>query len=67
MDVAVITNPQVDGLLTPANNTVQLALQIDNQAIDKMQIVFIENGVLNQQQIRLKLVARRFEGILQLT
>ena len=53
MYVTIVTDPQVDSLLTPADNTVELALQIEHQTVDKMQIVARDGGVLDTQQVGL--------------
>ena len=65
MHVAVIADPQVDCLLAPADNAVEFALQIENQTIDKMQVVMGQRRILNAQQVSLQLVPRGFERILQ--
>ena len=66
MNVAVIANPQIDRLLTPADNTIELALQVKHQAINKMQIVMSQRRILDTQQIGLQFIACRFQRILQL-
>ena len=53
MHVAVIANPQVNCLLAPAHNAVELALQIEHQPVNKLQIVMAERGILNTQQVSL--------------
>nr|VUD28304.1 Uncharacterised protein [Raoultella sp. NCTC 9187] len=65
MHVAIVADPQVDGLLAPAYDTIQLALQIEHQAIDKMQVVARDSRVLDPQQVSLQLIARRVQRILQ--
>lgn len=49
MHVAIVTDPQVYRLLTPADDAVQLALQVEHQTIDKIQIVARHGRVLNTQ------------------
>ena len=53
MHVAVVTDPQVDRLLAPADNAVKLTLQIKHQTVDKMQIVVRHRRVLDAQQVGL--------------
>ena len=53
MYVTIVTDPQVDSLLTPADNTIELALQVEHQTVDKMQIVARDGGVLDTQQVGL--------------
>ncbi len=54
--MAVVADPQVNRLLTPADDAVELALQIEHQPIDKMEIVARHGRVLNAQQVRLQLI-----------
>ena len=65
MHVAIVADPQVNRLLPPADDTVQLALQIEHQTIDKIQIVARHGRILDTQQVCLQLIARRVQGILQ--
>ncbi|MNP16246.1 hypothetical protein D3C76_1086340 [compost metagenome] len=67
MHVAVIADPQVNRLLTPADNAVEFALQIEDQTIDKMQVVMGQRGILDAQQVSLQLVPRGLQRILQFT
>ncbi|MNZ96746.1 hypothetical protein D3C78_1159530 [compost metagenome] len=67
MYVTVIADPQVNRLLTPADNTVEFTLQIEHQLVDEMQIVMGHRRILDAQQIGLELIARRFQRILQFT
>ena len=63
--MAVVADPQVNRLLTPADDAVELALQIEHQPIDKMEIVARHGRVLNAQQVRLQLIPCRIQRILQ--
>ena len=65
MYVTIVTDPQVDSLLAPADDTVELALQVEHQTVDKVQIVARDGSVLDTQQVGLQLIARRIQGILQ--
>ncbi|AEW72948.1 hypothetical protein EcWSU1_01509 [Enterobacter ludwigii] len=67
MHVTVITDPQVNRLLTPADNTIEFALQIEHQTVNKMQIVMGHGRILDAQQVRLKLIPCGFQRILQFT
>ena len=67
MHVSVVADPQVDRLLAPADYAVKFALQIEHQAVDKMQIVVRQRRILDTQQIRLQLVPCGFQRILELT
>ncbi len=66
MHVTVIANPQIDSLLTPTDNAIQLTLQLKDQPIDKLQIVARQGCFLDLQQMGLQFIARGFQGVLQL-
>ncbi len=66
MHVAVVADPQIDSLLTPADNAVQLALQIEHQPVDELEIVMGKGRILDAQQVGLQLIPRRLQRILQL-
>ncbi|MOA07943.1 hypothetical protein D3C78_1276740 [compost metagenome] len=65
--VAVVANPQVDSLLAPTDDAVELALQVEHQLIDEAQLRATQCSILNAQQVGLQLVACRFQSILQFT
>ena len=65
MHMAVVADPQVNRLLTPADDAVEFALQVEYQPVDKMQIVARHGRILNAQQIRLQFIPRRIQRILQ--
>ena len=65
--MAVVADPQVNRLLTPADDAVEFALQVEYQPVDKMQIVARHGRILNAQQIRLQLIPCRIQRILQFT
>ncbi|MNY59197.1 hypothetical protein D3C86_1956150 [compost metagenome] len=54
-------------MLSPADNTVEFALQVKDQTINKMQIVMGQRSVLNAQQVCLKFIPRGFQRVLQFT
>ena len=67
MHVSVVADPQVDRLLAPANNTIEFALQIEDQTVDKVEVVVCHGRILDAEQIGLQLVACGFQRILQFT
>ncbi|MNV73189.1 hypothetical protein D3C71_1663230 [compost metagenome] len=67
MHVAVVANPQVDSLLAPTDDAVELALQVEHQLIDEAQLRATQCSILNAQQVGLQLVACRLQSILQFT